>query len=328
MKPNVKIFLLCLAVFILPIALAFLTRPIIVPSLLWTAPHNLDATLFWTLRLPRQILAVLIGAALSLSGVSFQSILRNPLADPYILGVSGGAALGYVLAVALGLPLFLQPIAGFALALTSLLGLYRLASSEGVLATLNLLLIGVIFNSFSFAIILVINALANFGQAHQILNLLLGSLDSYAWPRVALMAIFTLVSGAILFSRADRLNALSLGDEDAFHLGVNVEREKRLVFILTSLLVGASVSLCGLIGFVGLFVPHLTRLIVGADHRRLLPAAALFGGLFLSMSDFLACHLLSWDTLHTTLPVGVITALIGAPVFVWMVRKNASGRLL
>ena len=171
MKPNVKIFLLCLAVFILPIALAFLTRPIIVPSLLWTAPHNLDATLFWTLRLPRQILAVLIGAALSLSGVSFQSILRNPLADPYILGVSGGAALGYVLAVALGLPLFLQPIAGFALALTSLLGLYQLASSEGVLATLNLLLIGVIFNSFSFAIILVINALANFGQAHQILNL-------------------------------------------------------------------------------------------------------------------------------------------------------------
>jgi iron complex transport system permease protein len=218
------------------------------------------------------------------------------------------------------------PVAGYSAALISLLLIYQLAATRGVLSVMSLLLTGVVFNAFSFALILVINALANFGQAHQILYLMLGSVEAVSWDRIILFAGFFLVAFMILWMRSRALNLLALGDEEAFHLGVNVRREKIIVFILTSLLVGVSVSLCGLIGFVGLFVPHLVRLFWGADNRVVLPVSALVGGLFLVMSDFLASHVISFQALHTKLPVGAVTALIGAPLFVFLLKKQMVGQ--
>lgn len=281
------------------------------------------AHILYGLRLPRLILAMLVGVALSVSGVSFQSLLKNPLADPYILGISGGAGLGYVLAVILKLPFVLVPIMGYAFALVALILVYRMATVRGVLSVVNLLLIGVVFNAFSFALILILNAVANFGQAQQILYLLLGSVDVMPISRVIGIGVVTLVLTAVLWLKAPKLDLLALGEEEAFHLGLNVEREKKIVFVVTSLLVGLSVSYCGLIGFVGLIVPHLSRLLFGARHHVVLPASALLGALLLLVCDFVATYLFSYEALNTRLPVGAVTALIGAPVFVMLMKRRA-----
>lgn len=306
----------------LTLALAFLAPPSLPVAEAWRGADPVSSYILWHLRLPRHVLAFVTGSALSLAGASFQSLLKNPLADPYILGVSGGAAIGYVAGVVAGFPFWLMPLAAFASGLAAITLIYALARERGTLNPVSLLLTGVIFNSFSFALILLINALAPFGQSQQILFLLLGAIESAPWPQIALMVLLTATSAAVLVWRADRLNLLSQGEEEAFHLGVNVVFEKKLVFVTTSLLVGASVSLCGLIGFVGLFVPHLMRLVTGADHRTLLPACAVGGGLFLMASDFIAGHMLMWESLETRLPVGVITALIGAPIFVWLLKRE------
>lgn len=263
----------------------------------------------------------MIGASLSVAGASFQSLLKNPLADPYILGVSGGAALGYILALIFGLPFFFVPVCGFVFALLSLILVYRLAVVDGVLSVVSLLLTGIVFNAFSFALILVINSAVNFGQAQQILYLLLGNLDPISWPRLGFLTALLLAVLSILIVKSRALNLLSLGDEEAFHLGVSVQREKKIIFIASSLLVGASVSLCGLIGFVGLIVPHLSRLVFGADNRVVLPASVFIGGFFLVVCEFVVGNLFSFETLSTRLPVGATTALIGAPVFVYLLKK-------
>lgn len=310
----------------LTVVLSLVGSPVIGVGDLFSGPESLDARIFFSLRLPRFVLAFMIGAALAVSGVSFQSLLKNPLADPYILGISGGAALGYVVAIVAEVPFVLVPVAAFGAALASLVFVYRLACHGGLLSVTSLLLIGVVFNAFSFALILIINSLANFGQAQQILYLLLGSLDPITWERLAVLFVFVVTAFAVLLFQAKKLNILSLGDEEAFHLGVNVAREKTTIFVVTSLLVGASVSLCGLIGFVGLVVPHLARLIVGADNRVVLPAAGLIGGLLLIVCEFVAGNLFSFETLSTRVPVGAITALVGAPVFVFLLRSRVKGR--
>lgn len=323
-RHKVALALGVLIVTILPVLLSVITPPTIPLSSLWDEALSGDRFIFLNLRLPKHLLAFVVGAALSLSGASFQSLLKNPLADPYILGVSGGAALGYVLAVVLGLPTILMPVAGFAAALASLILIYALAHTRGTLQTVNLLLTGIIFNSFSFAIILMVNAIASFGQSQQILYLLLGSVEPISWGQLLPVMAFILVALLVLFWRARELDLMALGDEEAFHLGVDVVREKKIVFLTTSALVGASVSVCGLVGFVGLFVPHLMRLFFGAAHKRLLPASALFGGIFLMLSDFLASRLFAWDDFQTRLPVGVITALIGAPAFIFLLKRQAN----
>jgi len=314
-----------LLVVVATFVLSILGNPIIHFNDIFSKIENMDRYIFLNLRLPRMVLAFLIGAALSVSGVSFQSLLKNPLADPYILGISGGAALGYVLAVVAGLPFFLIPLVGFTFALGSLFLVYRLACQRGVLSVINLLLIGIVFNAFSFALILVVNSLANFGQAQQILFLLLGSVEPISWDKLLILSTFVISALVILFLRAKKLNLLSLGDEEAFHLGVNINYEKKIIFVVTSLLVGASVSLCGLIGFIGLIVPHVTRLVFGADNRSVLPAAALGGGLLLMVCDFVAGNVFSFETLNTRLPVGAITALVGAPMFVYLLKSRVLG---
>lgn len=304
--------------------LALFCPPVLLPVQIQDT-HSQEHLIFFAIRLPRLFLAFFTGAALSLAGVNFQALLKNPLADPYILGVSGGSALGYVVAIILGVPTLFLPLAGFGAALLSMLTIQRLATTENGINTFHLLLTGVIFNSFSFALILILNTLVPFAQSHQILAILMGSLSPLPWIQIVFLAVVTLGSVLILKWRANSLNVLCLGDAQAHHLGLDVQREKKLVFVLTSLLVGTSVSLCGLIGFVGLFVPHLVRLIFGADHKKLIPLAFVFGGLFLALADFMAIQLSHWDTFGTKLPVGAITALLGAPVFVWLLRRQARG---
>lgn len=304
-----------------PFLLSLLSFPTLDFHTLFT--DNQDSVIFFSLRLPRYTLAFFVGAALSLAGVSFQALLKNPLADPYILGVSGGSALGYVVAIILSAPFFLLPFAAFVSAFLSLILIYTTAKTKGSLVTINLLLTGIIFNSFSFAVILVLNAIAPFGQSQQILYLLMGSIPPVATNQLFLIALIVVVCFLILLTRANVLNLFSLGEEEAFHLGVSITREKKIIFVVTSLLVGASVSLCGLIGFVGLFVPHLLRLLVGADHKLLIPASIFFGGFFLSFAEFLASHLFLFENFQTRLPVGAVTALIGAPLFVFLLKKHA-----
>lgn len=286
---------------------------------------NVDAQIFFVARLPRVLAAALVGAALASSGVVLQALLRNPLATPFTLGVSAGAALGAMLAIALGLDLGAAgvssvPIASFLGSLAATGIVYWLASSQRRgLSTNVLLLAGVTLNSFFSALILFVQYLADFTQAFRTVRWLMGDLDvgSYG-PIVAALPFIGLAFAA--FAVLPRtLNLLTLGTDLAAARGVDVARTERLAFVSASLATGAAVSLAGPIGFIGIVVPHLVRLLVGADHRLVLPASACFGAAFL-----IACDLVSRTALAPLeLPVGIVTAMIGGPFFLWLlVRKS------
>lgn len=297
-------------------------------SLDWNAvfhqSHSPDHDIFFYSRLPRVLLGLLVGFALSSGGVAFQSLLRNPLADPYILGVSGGAALGSVIAVSLGLHFSYVSSLAFVSSLLTLLLIYWVAQTKGRLPVPTLLLTGVIFNAFSFALIMFINSLVSFEQAHRIWYLMVGSLETESYGKVLLVGVFILAGFSILFFNAAKMNLMALGEENAQYLGLNVERFRKVIFFSASLMIGATVSVSGLIGFVGLFIPHMVRLALGSDHRLLLPASALFGATFLILADLLARTLVAGVNYQTQLPVGVITALVGGPFFVYLVKRPAS----
>jgi ABC-type Fe3+-siderophore transport system permease subunit len=276
-------------------------------------------------RLPRIILAALVGAALASAGGSYQALLRNPLADPFILGVSGGAALGSVIAVGLGLPFAIVSVAAFIGALVSMLGIYWVARTGGRLQPATLLLTGVIFNALCFALILFVNAVVPMEQAYEILTLLIGNLEATDSTTVIAVAAFVAVGLAILCTLSWKMNLLSLGDAEAQGLGVDLARIRAGTFIASSLMVGAAVAASGLIGFVGLFIPHIIRMWIGADHRLLIPASALFGAAFLIAADTAARTILMNTQYATQLPVGVITALVGAPMFIVLLKRRNSG---
>lgn len=284
--------------------------------------HTITAAILWETRLPRILLAGIVGAALGGAGTAYQALLRNPLADPYILGVSGGAALGSALAVAAALPFAGVVAAAFCISLGCMLAIYRLAARPGRMYTHALLLTGVVFNAFAFACILMIHALVPMERAQEILFLLMGNL-ALADRSMLLPAVLAVGTGmAFLLYRAQPLNALALGEETAQSLGVDLRRVQREVFFAGSLMISASVAMSGLIGFVGLFIPHAMRLLFGTDHRLLIPLSALGGAGFLIMADTVARALCAGATYQTELPVGVITALIGAPCFVYVLRKQ------
>jgi len=273
-------------------------------------------------RLPRVLLAMGVGASLAVAGALFQALLRNPLADPFVLGVSGGAALGGTLVLSLGAGLGLGYAAvapaAFAGAVLATLLLYAVAGTRGRLSATNLLLTGVVFNAFASAAIIFLASLAGLTETTTIFLWLIGSLEG-ASPAVAgWVALFLMLGLAAALPLARGLNLLALGDEAAQQLGIDVERQKKLVLFATSLMVGAAVSAAGLIGFVGLIIPHLLRLLLGPDHRLLIPAAALGGAAFLVLCDTLARSLLGGGDL----PVGAITALAGGPLFLWLLRRH------
>lgn len=274
------------------------------------------------IRLPRAVLAALVGASLATSGVIFQALLRNPLADPFVLGVSGGAALGGILALSLGATLGLGyaavPPAAFAGCLVTTLLLYLIAGRGSRVSATSLLLTGVVFNAFASAAIVFLASLAGLMESGRIFIWLIGNLSSARvdlWPW---LAVFLAVGLACAMPFARGLNALALGEETAERLGVSTERDKRVLIVATSLMVGAAVSASGLVGFVGLIIPHLLRLVIGPDHRLLVPSAALGGAAFLVVCDTVARTVLG----GRELPVGAITALAGGPLFLYLLRRS------
>jgi iron complex transport system permease protein len=286
--------------------------------------ENVDAQILFVARLPRTLAGALVGAALAAAGVVFQGLLRNPLATPFTLGISSGAALGAMLAITFGWGLDLGAIstvtaASFAGAAGAVAIVYALARARhGGLSTNVLLLAGVTLNAFFSALILFVQFFADFTDVYRMLRWLVGDLDVASYQPLAAALPLLLVSFALFAWIARPLNLLSLGPDSAESHGIDVRQAQRVAFFSASLATGAAVSVAGPIGFVGIIIPHLVRLLVGADHRVVLPASVLFGAAFLVVCDLLGRMLLA----PIEIPVGVITALIGGPFFLWLLLKR------
>lgn len=269
-----------------------------------------------SIRMPRVLLAMLVGFSLSIAGAAFQGLLKNPLAEPYTLGVSSGASVGAVISLFLGLtvPFFEQftlPLLSILFALLTLL--FVLAFSKLVdrkISVETIILTGIIFSSFLGAVISLMIALSG-EELRQIVVWLMGSVSMRGWPYVSMIIPFTIVGVLILLLNTKELNALSFGEETARQLGVDVPKRKLFILIAASLLTGSAVAVSGTIGFVGLVIPHITRMIWGPDHKKLLPLAMLNGGTFLILADLVARTMIA----PQELPIGVITSIIGAPIF-------------
>jgi iron complex transport system permease protein len=289
-----------------------------------TSPHaiNMDYAILMKIRLPRVILAVLVGAALAISGAVFQGLLRNPLADPFILGISSGAGLGAILAVISGLTWTVagrSPIAVYAF--IGALGTVWLVSFIGRLTgrhhITGLLLAGVVVNAFFSALIMFLTSIANSSQVHATLFWLMGNISEES-PLILWLGTGGVGAGLVgLYFLAPQLNAISFSDEDARSMGVPVERIRWIAFGIAAFMTAVAVSVSGLVGFVGLVVPHAIRLLFGADHRQLFPLCAIVGGIFLAVADTIARVIVA----PAQLPVGVITALIGGPIFVFLLIR-------
>jgi len=285
----------------------------------WSDSEEL-ALMEW--RLPRILIGVMVGAGLALAGVVFQALLRNPLADPYILGVSSGGSLGAVIAIMLGISTIREfptlPVFAFLGALATVFLVYGIANVGGKSPTHILLLAGVIVNSFFSALIMFLVSIIKESETHRFLLWSMGNLSPVETKLTVTSMILIFTGGFILLFYSHTFNLLSLGEETAVELGVEVERVKKIAFILASLITGACVSVCGIIGFVGLIVPHIVRMTIGADHRILMPASALMGAIFLVAADTIARTITS----PAEVPVGVVTALCGAPFFIYLLRRK------
>jgi iron complex transport system permease protein len=284
------------------------------------APADTGARVVLTLRFPRALLGALVGGALSSSGVAFQALLRNPLADPYILGVSGGAAVGAMAAFLLlpadsFLPL---PLCAFLGAAAAASGVFLLARRRSGVSRERLILMGVVVGAFLNALIMLLVAFSPPGKIPGALYWLMGDLGLGTLPRVGVLLPYVAAGTAALLLLSRGLDLLLLGDESAFTTGLPVEKVKTAVYLTASLLAGSVVAVSGLIGFVGLIVPHGARVLVGSGHRRLLPAAFLLGGTFLILADIIARS----ASPSGELPVGAVTALSGAPFFLYLLRRD------
>ncbi|MGH9238200.1 MAG: FecCD family ABC transporter permease [Vicinamibacterales bacterium] len=286
---------------------------------------NVDAQIFFVARLPRVLSGALVGAAFAAAGVVFQALLRNPLATPFTLGVSAGASLGAMLVLIFGVslsvgPFSTVPLASFAGAAVATGIVYRLATPyRRAMSTAVLLLAGVTLNSFFSALIMFAQYFADFAQAYRASRWLMGDLDVGSYQPIIAAVPLVAIAFAVFAMLPSALNVLSLGPDAAATRGVDVVRAQRLAFFSASLATSAAVSLAGPIGFIGIVVPHLVRLLVGVDHRIVLPASTLFGAAFLVACDLGARTLLA----PVELPVGVLTAMIGGPFFLWLlVRKG------
>jgi iron complex transport system permease protein len=280
-------------------------------------------TILFHIRLPRVLLSVIVGASLASVGVALQALLRNPLADPYVLGISSGSALGASVAMLFGigtsfLALTALPLCGFAGGLMALIVVYRIGSSGGRLPVHGLLLAGVILNAIFTALIMFITSIMDPNRSFGMMAWLMGTLSAHVSSGLIILLAYVVIGLLVLYSQATTLNLMTLGDESARSLGVDTEGVKKLIFVTSALVTGAVVSVSGMIGFIGMVVPHAVRLVLGADHRLLFPASALVGGMFLLLTDTAARTLLS----PTEIPVGIITALTGGPFFVYLLMTK------
>ena len=280
------------------------------------------------IRLPRILLDVLVGAALAVTGAAMQGLFRNPLADPGLVGVSSGAALGAVTMIVLGstwlvsLPtmfgIFALPFAAFVGGLLSTIIVYRLASHHGRTVVATMLLAGIAFNALSGSVIGLLTFVATDEQLRNITFWSLGSTGGATWSNIAVIVPFIVIPVVWLTAYARSLNAFLMGETEAGHMGVSVDSLKRGVVVLTAMAVGASVSLTGAIGFVGLVVPHVLRLMIGPDHRKLIPGSALLGAGLLTGADLISRIIVA----PAELPIGIVTAILGAPFFLYLLLRQ------
>ena len=285
----------------------------------FSADEIFHSPIFWQLRLPRVLMSVLVGAVLSVCGAAYQSIFRNPLTDPYVLGVSSGASLGAAVAILLGLESTLWGVGGMALvaALLTVWFIYRIASIGNRMHTTTLLLTGVCLTLLISAVISFLMVL-NQEKMDSIIFWTMGSFGSSSWGDVAVLAPVALVGMGILVWYSRDLNLLLMGSEAARSMGVDVEKVKRVLLLTTTLMVAFAVSSCGVIGFVGLIVPHAVRLVAGPDNRTVVPYSMVCGALFVLVCDTLARTILR----PSELPVGSLTSMVGAPLFIYLLYKN------
>lgn len=276
-----------------------------------------EKSIILNIRLPRIILSALVGMALSASGVTLQGIFRNPLVDPFILGLSAGAAFGCAICVAFVPEVPIQ-IAAFAFSLIATFITYTIARSQGEVSRLPLVLSGVVVSAFFTALVSIVKFLVDPHKLVSIVYWLMGSFSLSDWHSVSVAAVGITLGCLPLFLMRWRLNAMSMGEEEARALGVSVERDRLIFITAAALAVGAAVSVSGIIGWVGLMVPHLVRMTVGPDHRRLMPLSMAAGAAFMIFADTLARNCTTFD-----IPVGIITAITGAPFFIYLMKKGA-----
>ena len=274
------------------------------------------------LRLPRVLLGMLVGGSLALAGATFQALLRNPLAEPYILGISGGASLGAVSVIALGLvsaSSWALPLAAFAGALLAIWLVFRVATATGRAMDVRVLLLaGVVIAAFFSACIAFILSISPARTVQTAVQWSMGSLAGASWGSVLVAAVYTLPAAGVLIALSRPLNLMSIGEETAYYLGADVEGVKRTTLLIAALITAAGVAVAGIIGFVGLVVPHAVRLLIGSDHRALLPLSFLGGAVFLTLADLAARVVM--DPIEV--PIGVVTAFIGVPIFLVLLRRS------
>jgi iron complex transport system permease protein len=275
--------------------------------------------IIWKIRFPRVMLAAIVGAVLSVGGLVFQALLRNPLAEPYILGISGGAAIGAIIGIMLGLTGFAgSGLLAFAGGMATLLLVLGIASGPGLVKKESLLLSGVMVNAFCSAVIMFLISLSMDTRLHNIMFWLMGDLSSSGQEDVFYLFLVVLPCFLIIFWVSHSMNLLLMGREMAHSMGINVKLTTMGLLVLTSFMISTTVAQVGLIAFVGLVVPHLLRLILGSDHRELVPACIFGGAAYMVLCDLLARVL----PRHGEMPVGVITAMVGAPLFIYLLRRS------
>lgn len=320
--PFVSSFVLLALAILLSLAIGSV---FITPQELWQTVigHGTEtsAAILWKIRLPRTILIALTGAALSGSGAAYQGLFRNPLADPYLIGVASGAGLGAVIAMSIRWPyslwgLMAIPMAAFIAALLTVFIVYVLARVGQTVPTTNLILAGVAFSSFATSLTSFL-MLRSTNEVRRALGWLLGGASQAGWTAILAILPYLIIGMGILLFSGHTLNVLQFGDEQAQQLGLNVTRAKRILLAASSLATAAAVAFSGLIGFIGLIVPHILRLWFGADYRRLMPLSFIGGAAALLISDVMARVVLA----PQEIPVGIITALAGAPFFLWVLRR-------
>ena len=322
--------IICLIVgLVLTIILAISIGPVDIPiatvfKILFHFPKSWSdtyETIVMEVRLPRIILCALVGSALAVAGCAMQGLFRNPMASPYILGISSGSAFGASLAIVLGIRfgtgVFAIPFMAFIFALITIFLVYNIARIKGKVPMETLLLAGIAMGSFFWAMVSLMEYIAG-EELRSIVFWLMGGFWASSWDKVSIAFPLISVGVAVILFFSRDLNTMLIGEEHALNLGIEVEHVKKIVLVFASLITAAAVSVSGIIGFVGLIIPHMMRIIVGPDHRILLPSSCLFGAIFLIWMDTLARTIIQ----PTELPVGIITASFGAPFFLYLLRKR------
>ena len=292
-------------------------------SILGKGHTSMEYTIITQIRLPRVLLGIAVGGALSLSGVLLQGVYRNPLVEPYTLGISGGASLGVAFAIVFGLhqligPMVL-PLSGFIGAFLIIFMVYSISSRHGRINIQSMLLTGVMISFIASSSMMLLMAITSAENLHGIIFWIMGSLDEPEMSLIYVTLVMAFVSLAVSYLFVQPLNALRLGEEKAKHLGINTDTTIKLLFLLASMLAGVCVAVAGVIGFVGLIIPHLMRLLVGSDYRILLVSSFLSGSIFLVLSDVIARTIIS----PNELPIGVITGIVGGIVFLLMMSRSS-----